>query len=376
MSNDTVKDHPKYQMFTPYTKEDYKRDDEYYASLKKARLKKTAAKPKPKQAKTPPVPKVHIKQQIGNYTIDMARSGIFYPALRLSKKIKRITPTNTENNWYKITFDQLMDQIDFNLISAIFTINRQQITNSDGSMTFFFSMYDLHKLLNIKSRNNHNWIKDKLMELRKINIIIKPKASQGRRLTGIIRKVDYLDPNILVNKSKDTKDKFTISHDKRKLFGNNMLFYVTFESEFIRMVYSNTNIYCNKLMSKIFKIKSGTIQAMVKFLLTNKSIQISLDKLLYTIGIRTIDETKQVPGYIYTSAQRYKHIKSEIRGQKEMLKKEFGIEIVGNDIIQYTQHKDVWYSHVKLPKTDPETLEHDHLLMQIIDNNDKKNAKR
>lgn len=351
MSN-VIEHHPKVStgMCRPYTVEEQKRNEERYKARQAAKQKKTAAKPKPKQTKTPPFSKVHIKQQIGNYAIDMARSGIFYPALRLSKKIKRVIPTSIENNWYKITFDQIMDQTDFNLISAIFTISRQQVPNADGSMAFFFSMYDLHKLLNIQSKNNHNWIKDKLMELRKINIVIKPKTGQGYRVTGIIRKFDYLDPNVLANESKDIRDKFTISHDKRKLFGKNTLFYVTFESEFIRMVYSNINVYCDKLMNEIFKIKSGTLQAIIKFLLTNKSIQISLDRLLHAIGIRTIDETEQVQGYIYTSIQRYKHIKSEVRNQKEMLKEKFGIEITDNDLVKYNQTSDVWHSKVEIPE--------------------------
>ncbi len=289
-------------------------------------------------------------KDLGNYTVNLARSNIFYPALKLSKKIKRTTSAIVENDWYRIEFDQMMDQTDSNIIISILSASRFSQLWDDGSMTFFFSLGEIQKFLGINAGKKQHWIKDKLLEMRKINIIIKSKHAHDYLVTSIVRKFRYVDPKVLAGKSEQIQKKYKVFNDNRHVYGDNTLFFVQFESEFIKMLHEDINIYCNKLMPEILKIKSGTIQAIIKFLITHKEIQISLDKLLQTVGLRTIAEAKQTPGYIYVSEQRYKQIKSEIRSQKEMLKEKFGIEITDNDLIKYKQHEDVWYSKIKVPE--------------------------
>jgi hypothetical protein len=124
-------------------------------------------------------------------------------------------------------------------------------------------------------------------------------------------------------------------------FGENKLYYIVFESEFMKFFKLDTKLYYEALLDKIIALKYGSSQALARFCLSHRQLNMKLENVLTKIGIFRSGMIKQ---------QRRK-VRNQIFEEMEALKEWFGIEIRpmknGELGVFYSQHKKVWFENPK-----------------------------
>jgi len=221
--------------------------------------------------------------EVGDYSINMVRHKIFYPALKIPENIKEeknieITlpsPINVTVNFS----NGILDQTDMNILTAIIH-NSKKITKDrqfEQNGLYFFMPRTVLETLNIAPKN-HQWLWDKLEYMKTRDVIV---INNGYKI-HIITKFGYpKDPE---------KAKEALHYNPKKLpstaFGVNAPAFVLFGSEFHTFfLLSSINIFLpTDDLKKILLIKNGYVQMILKYILSQKPrYAINVDKAIKNI---------------------------------------------------------------------------------------------
>lgn len=249
-------------------------------------------------------------------TVSQSRLPIFLPVKRVASQ-KESVNIEISNSWGKCTIRKCrLTQVHRNIIETIFNKHKQLYIDDNGEVSFLFNPYDIQKFLG-KAPDNR-WFSQKLDELRETTIVVQ--SDKWKVHTGIILRHQYL-----------TNDDYRDSNSTK--FGQENPYMVTFSSEFMKLFSFDLNVYYNKLLGELVLIKSSVTQAVIRFCLTHRSINIELVNLLSTIYAVRPDMSKRAIRYVF----------SEIQDNIETLKN-FGITI-RDGVVYYKQHDHVYFKN-------------------------------
>lgn len=203
-----------------------------------------------------------------------------------------------------------------NIVEVILTHYRPSVVHSDGSWEFKFTLYDLQKNLQKKSKTNNQWIRQKLDELQGVQFVIEPaNGIPFKRITCSVlndHSTDFLDTG------KNGEPMYT----------------VTFNRYYMHFFDVDTHLHTNKLTDSIISLDLSAAQALVRYCLSHKSLNMYLDQALENIGISTT----------FLPASTVTRTRKSIIEVKPKLES-FGITISDEKphVVTYKQHKDVWF---------------------------------
>jgi len=269
--------------------------------------------------------KSSIEKRQAVSTLIQSRVPIFAPVkqlpIRQNRDIEIDTPYGT------VIFEKCrLTQIHRNILDCIFTYYHARHFNRDGSVAFLISLRQLQKRLGIKA-THHQWIMDKLKELKNSTMVIKSKGKTFGILTGVVRKARYSTVKITDNKLLNLN-----------LNTESFYYGIVFESEYMQIFREDINIHSEKLTESIIKLKDAFLQAFVRFCLTHRQLNMQIYEVFKVIGIK--------------GGERYlRKLRQKLEGRKEEIEKEFGIK-VENNCVFYNQHTKIWFeSPVKSGET-------------------------
>ena len=256
-------------------------------------------------------------------TTTQCRIPIFWP-MNKPPRSELVDDLVVKNEWGQATIKKCkLTQIHRNLLDLIFSYHHGIYFYEDGCVGFLIDLYKIQKLFQIEE-TNHSWLFEKFEDLRKALFITETKDWVIN--SGIIRKHLY---------SKEDAE-----HTANR-FGNNKLYYVVFESEFMRFFKLDTNLHYITLISKIINLKHGASQALVRFCLSHRRLNMRLTNILNKIGVFRPEMTKQ----------QKSNVKKQVLEETEAMKSDFGIEIKlmkNSELgIFYSQHREVWFENPK-----------------------------
>ena len=254
-------------------------------------------------------------------TVTQCRVPIFWPTNKPPRS-KKAGDFIIENQWGRAVIKNCkLTQVHRNLLDVIFTHHRGLYHYEDGCVSFLIDLYEIQKLLQIEV-HNHNWIRQKLEELRKTAFVTETKnwVITG----GIVRKHKY--------------SKIDAEHTPDK-FGPNKLYYVTFEAEFMKFFDLDMHMSYFKLVDKIISLEHPVSQALVRFCLSHRQVNMDLENILTEIGVFRPELDRP----------RKTRILQQLFLESEVLIEEFGIRIdpMKNKRLGvfYTKHKDIWFEN-------------------------------
>ena len=257
-------------------------------------------------------------------TVTQCRVPIFWPMSKPPRS-ESVDDLVIENKWGRAIIKRCkLTQVHRNLLDLIFAHHHGIYFDEDGSVWLLIDLYEIQKMFQIEE-TNHSWLVEKLDDLTEALFVTETK--HWVITSGIIHKHAY---------SKTDAD-----HPFNK-FGDNKLYYVVFESEFMRFFKLDTNLYYEALLDKIIALKYGSSQALARFCLSHRQVNMKLESILTKIGVFRSEMTKQ---------QR-NNVRKQVLHEAEKLKNDFGIEIkpmkdkkrLG---VFYSQHKKVWFENPK-----------------------------
>ena len=213
-----------------------------------------------------------------------------------------------------------------NIIDIIFS-NYQVVGElNDGSLEFAFTLYDLQKCLKKKSLKNHHWIKDKLDELVEATLIVKPT-------NNFFKEVEF---SIL---NKHAKHQQLCGKTGKKLYS------VVFNEKYINIFHIETSVYTGLLTRQIIDLKVPGAQALARYCLSHKNINMRLSKLLAVVGSSTD----------FLPASTVSRVKRRVLECKEQLEECFGISFNADidkynekdPLVKYSKHNKIWFKNPK-----------------------------
>ena len=250
-------------------------------------------------------------------TVNQCRGGPFLPVSQVPPGFKSRT-FNFSNQWGKcIVSNCFLTQTHQNILDTIFNKSKLTKVAPDGQILVVFSPYEILAAIGHKHKNNHAWLDEKLEDLRKTRVDIEVN---GMRITGgIVRKhaKSLLD-------NEDAQRRGGIATDAK-------FWYVLFESEYSRFLLHDLKVHYLELLKKIFRLKHGVTQALVRFCLSHDRVNMALDDVLLAIGafdsLKPEDEPEPGLITIVTPVRTQRQIRKNVRDEEEALKRDFGIEL-------------------------------------------------
>ncbi|MHB8702887.1 MAG: hypothetical protein ACYC8W_01865 [Candidatus Tyrphobacter sp.] len=233
-------------------------------------------------------------------TVTQARSAIFSPTLRptTSKAVVVV-----ETPWAKATISRVqLTQVHRDILDVLFTHCDPKI-RADGSCAFVFHPHTVMRHLGHAGGVNIEWLVAKFDDLENAGLeVVWPKYTVR---TSIIRKHAW------------TKD-----HSQ---------YAVILESEYMQFFVNDLRVHSEGLTDAILGLMHAPTKAMVRFVISHRSWNRSLDETLAAIG--------------YVGGERSRRrAKEKIVSEAEALLRDFGI-VVKAGAIRYEQHGKVWFEN-------------------------------
>lgn len=251
--------------------------------------------------------------------------------LPLFKGVKR-TDKKDINNQIILSFNHgtcmvkhaILTQTHRNIIDAIFTVKEKKQFSNEGDLTVFFNPVKLFKLLGINSKHHHEWLKEKLDEMRIPILMIHAPHMQRKVHSVIASEHGYPDELGFPNYDAFVREKWK--------FNEGMLYAIRFTRSYMRLFFIDLPMELNyDIIKKIISYESGILQAFIRFCLTHRKLKTGLDLILRSINVITEN----------TSRQCGKNIKHKIMNKAKQLDEDFGIKIE-NGIVSYSQHSGIF----------------------------------
>jgi len=212
-------------------------------------------------------------------TVTQARIPIFLPYKCLSKK-KASQDIKIENAWGEAIIKKCrLTQSHRNLLDCIFAYSEQlRYFEQTDTLLALFDLQTIQKRLGI-SPTHHNWIKQKLIDMRETSIIIRTRKETIH--TSIVLKFKYSQIPIPGTKS--------------------FYFYVLFDNDYLKFFCEDIWMCYRTILKEILQIKSPVVQSLIRFMIShNKPHTVKLLTLLRSIGaIRDDMSAKQISRKIH-----------------------------------------------------------------------------
>jgi len=232
-----------------------------------------------------------------------------------------------DEEYYKVELTGYkLNQIHRDILDIILHFGDTKIENmilEDELAVRTFSLYQIQKHLNYKSKKNAKWIRDKFSELKNVTLKITDKKAGDDIEFSIIR---------------------VIKHSK-----NLGTYILVMEELYMYFFEKEISIGYKKLLPEILNLKHAQTKALVRYILTHTTgHQINIDKALRKIGIKGSKR----------NLEYYRNLVLKELKEKGHL---FNIELIKttddkrkkNDILlKYTRHKDVKIYYPNQTKTE------------------------
>jgi hypothetical protein len=241
-----------------------------------------------------------------NATVNELRTGIYAPIAQFTHNsvvmknfIANKKRRTIKSSWGEVTvIGNILTQTHRDLLDCVLSVAEQPIAINDGRVAYYFSISDVIKKYT-KGLNNYKWVKEKLQEIQTTAIEFKGKEDE-----------DFISFNILE----------TVAFSKKEdSFG------IVFTSNYRKYVELSLSIDYEQELSKLLKVDSALLKAIIRFFWTHKHINISTNQVLISIG------------YPVENDRAVRSAKKEIRDNSEVLEKEFGIFYNKKENLLYTQ---------------------------------------
>jgi hypothetical protein len=230
-------------------------------------------------------------------TVTQARSAIFAPTLRptMDKAVVVV-----ETPWAKATISRVqLTQVHRDILDVLFTHCNPQV-RADGSCAFVFHPHALLKHMH-ETGNNVAWLREKLDNLKDAGLeVVWPKYTVR---TSILRKHAW------------TKDESQYA--------------VVLESEYMQFFVKDVRVHSDGLTDAILSLEHAPTKALVRFVISHKSWN------------RSVEDTLDAIGYVGGERSR-RRAKEKIASEGDALLREFGIAVTGG-AVRYKKHGKVWF---------------------------------
>ena len=249
-----------------------------------------------------------------NTTVSIVRSAMFAPTLKRNKN--KGQDIVFKNNWASLKIPAKynhLTQTHLNILDLIFANATETLKLQNDELVVKFSVWKILKELG-QSGQNYEWLKDKLDDLQTTLTILKTKDYELHETVLHFHKWTKT-PNINAQKNGFANK-----------FGN--LYGVCFNSSFVKFFDIDVNLSYIKILPDILSLKSGILQAFVRFVISHDKLNMKLSDVL--LNIRAINNT------ITKRAEQY--IFKNIYDNKNILLEKFKIKIENN--IVYYDHSD------------------------------------
>ncbi|HEY5257238.1 MAG TPA: hypothetical protein VIJ12_02560 [Candidatus Baltobacteraceae bacterium] len=171
----------------------------------------------------------------------------------------------------------------------------------DGSCAFLFHPHAVMRHLGHTGGVNLEWLREKLGDLEVAGLEIEWK--------------DHTVATSIVRKHAWKKD--------------GTQYAVVLESEYMQFFVSDIRVHSERLTSEILALENATTKALVRFVLTHRSWNRSLDDTLTAIGYVGGDRNRR-------------RAKDKIASEADVLARDFGV-VIKDGAIRYEQHGKVWF---------------------------------
>ena len=256
-----------------------------------------------------------------NTTISVVRSGIFAPTRKAVKTDKDIV---FENHWGKLKilkkYNQLT-QTHVNILDSIFAHAAEIIRIGEtGEVAIKFEISKVLKTLG-QSGTNYEWFQEKLDDL--ISTVIEIETKNNIVHEGILHYARWSKtPN-------PNSQKFNASNLRNyKKESSGYYYSIVFNAGFTRFFDIETNLNYLEILPDILNLKSGVLQACVRFCISHNELNMNLSEVLR--NIRALDGATD---------RRRRQIIKEIKDNAALLRKNFKIEIDKNNVVKYRHQK-------------------------------------
>lgn len=235
------------------------------------------------------------KFQNSNATVNELRTGLFAPIEKISSTSKtfRMFVENKkkreiQTSWGKtIVKGNILTQIHRDLLDCIFALSRETKELKGGAIAKYFSTSEVLSSYSGTNTRNTKWLKEKLDEIQTTAIEFQGKEGKDFYSFSIISSFAY--------------------SEKHKSYG------VVFTPEYRRFFEDQLSVDYRNELSKLLKVKSALLRAIIRFFWTHSSTSnMDIELLLKTIGF-PIES-------IRTKQNAIKEIKTNVE-----LLKEYGI---------------------------------------------------
>ena len=253
-------------------------------------------------------------------TVLQSRTAMFLPTCRANGE----TDIEVINSHGKITLRKCrLTQTHRNIIDCIFSYYAAS-TLPDGSVVFTFTMHDLLSKLGHKTLTNHGWLTDKFDDMREASVMLES-------INDDVQIVSY--QGILHEHRKSNR-----LNGKKGANGKDQYLYaVRFTPNFMKMFAVDMNVYSAKVTHKIIALKHSVTQALVREVISHRTVNRDLDELLNGIGVNATS----------ISERNYRERRADIISETETLLNEFGIDVKdmrnGKVGVFYKQHEDIFF---------------------------------
>jgi hypothetical protein len=242
-----------------------------------------------------------------NATVNELRTGIYAPIEKISTNsitfknfIQNRKRRSILSSWGEVhVIGNILTQTHRDLLDCILSVSDQPVALKDGRVAYYFKLSDVSKEYAKNSKNNYTWIKEKLQEMQTTAIEFKAKDSNSFVSFSILEKVAFSE-----------------SYDS---YG------IVFSSDYRQYVEQNLTVNYQQELSKLLKVDSALLKAIIRFFWTHKHCNISIHQVLISIGYPT------------ESDRAIRTAKKEIKDNAEILEKEFGIFYNKKENFLYTQ---------------------------------------
>ncbi|MCL4428136.1 MAG: hypothetical protein M1276_03975 [Deltaproteobacteria bacterium] len=257
--------------------------------------------------------------KISNTTVSIVRSGIFAPTLKATKTDRDII---FENNWGKLKilkkYNQLT-QTHINILDSIFA-NAAEIRKFEtGEIGIKFGINKVLKTLG-QTGTNYEWLQRKLDDL--ISTVVEIETKNNVTHEGILHYARWSktpNPNALKKNTSGLK------YYKKGSCG--YYYSIVFNTEFTRFFDIEINLNYLKILPEILNLKSGVLQAFVRFCISHNELNMQLSEILG--NIRVLEGATD---------RRRRQIIKEVKDNAALLYEKFKIKIDKNNIVKY-KHK-------------------------------------
>jgi len=184
-----------------------------------------------------------------------------------------------ETKWGQVEIrNRLLTQTHKDIMDLIFTYNKKIRRLEDGTIALYFSQSEISKVYNslddaqLNKSKNLKWFRQKLDEI--ADCRVQYKDNNGNEI----------DFRVILKKAFSAKE---------NLYG------IVLDSNYVEFYEKGLSINYSSKISRLISVKSSLVKSIIRFFFTHKSINLSLENILITVGfplpasVRTLQTAKK-----------------------------------------------------------------------------------